>query len=108
MPKAHAQILCLEHHRLRTEVVDMYATEDVCSVLMPLTSGGANVTRGGSKLYYGDLHPGMLRLTVPEERSRVVFVSPVSLIELVVPGNILRRSFYEAGYVWPSGDTKFV
>jgi AraC family transcriptional regulator len=107
MHDSSPQIRCFERHRSSAEVVDMYAREDVCSVFMPLTPGGALVTRGGSKLYSGELRPGMLRLTVPSERSQAVYFSPVSLIELVIPGDKLRKYFHEAGYLWPVGPARF-
>jgi AraC family transcriptional regulator len=107
MPDSSSNIRCFERHRSSTEVVDMYAHEDVCSVYMPLTSGGALVTRGGTKLYSGELRPGMARLTVPWERSQAVYFSSVSLIELILPGDTLRRSFLEAGLVWPEVPARF-
>jgi AraC family transcriptional regulator len=107
MPGLSSQIRCFERHRSPSEVVETYAREDVCSVFMPLTRGGAVVSRGGNNLYSGELRPGMLRLTVPMERSRAVYFSPVSLIELVVPGDTLRRYFHEAGFLWPAGEARF-
>ena len=85
----------------------MHTSEDVCSLFMPLTQGEARVTRERAELFAGELRPGMLRVSVPEERSQVVFASPVSLIELMVPSDMLRKAFEGAGYLWPAAPAKF-
>ena len=107
MNEASTQIDCYQHHRSRAEVVDMYWTGDRCSLFMPLAVGAARVTRGGAKLFEGALRPGMLRLTVPEERSQVVFQAPTRLVELVITGDTLRRAFQDAGYLWPRDRVTF-
>ncbi|RFU44879.1 AraC family transcriptional regulator [Paraburkholderia sp. DHOC27] len=95
------------YQRSRGEAIDMHTSEDVCALLMPVTEGAAQVTRKGRKLFSGALRPGMLRLSVPEERSQTVFVAPLQQLELIVPGDTLRRAFSEAGYLWPAEPVRF-
>ena len=99
---AAPQIVCVERQRFRLEEVEMHRSEDVFSLFMPLTVAEIRVHRNDKKLYYGGLRPGMLRLAVPDERTRVQFVSPLNLMEVVVPGDTFRRAFLEAGYLWPA------
>jgi AraC family transcriptional regulator len=105
-PEPH-RITVEDHQHAVSGITQTWIQEHVFALNLPLSSGAVRASRNGRVFFEGDLKPGMMRIAFPGESAETCVLSPVRYVKVGVPGEFLRRAFFQAGLRWPTTPAGF-